>query len=238
MLDAQVNYNANVDYSMPAAAMITTMTDLFDAALQETGNEASLNVYFWRSVRQRILRRMAAVPLAGPASLLDLGFGIAGGFEAGAQSAARGPSNGPVLDRPLYMLPQTAGTTLDHAFVQSISEWAQSSLLMARMLHGLGIPYLHVLQPNQYFSEKAFTEEEKRVAISWGNGYATHVHEFYPRLLEEGKKLSAEGVDFVSAVGIFDNVSETIYADECCHFNAAGNLLLGQFIAEHIPVSP
>ena len=54
-------------------------------------------------------------------------------------------------------------------------------------------------------------------------------------MLEEGNKLVAAGADFASAVNIFDDVSDTIYTGDCCHFNAAGDLLLGRFIAEHIP---
>ena len=238
LLDTQVNHNAGVDYSMPSAGMISPITDLSDDALRQFGNNASLYVYFWRGVKEKILRRMTTVPLAGPASLLDLGFSLASRFEARAEKTVIGPSSGPASDRLLYLMPQVAGTTLDHAVELSIAEWARSSLLMARLCRGLGILYLHVLQPNQYSSKKVFTDEEKRVAISWGNGYAQRVHDSYPRMIEEGGKLVAAGVDFVSAADIFDNVKETIYTDECCHFNAAGSLLLGRLIAAHIPAKP
>ena len=54
-------------------------------------------------------------------------------------------------------------------------------------------------------------------------------------MVAAGEALTKEGVNFVSAVGIFDDVSDTIYTDECCHFGVAGNLLLGKFIVAHLP---
>ena len=222
---------------MRAATMISNITAMSHAALQETGYTAPLKFYLWRIVRARMLRYIGAVPLAGPAALFDLGFAIAGRFERRAQNEMPKPASDPADDHLLYMLPQAPGTTLDQTMSQTVDEWAQSSLLMAQTLHGLGISYLHILHPNQYFSKKVFTDEEERIAISLGNGYAQRIHETYPRMLEEGKKLAAAGVDFVSAVDIFDKESETIYTDECCHFNAPGNLLLGRFMAAHIPAS-
>jgi hypothetical protein len=106
---------------------------------------------------------------------------------------------------------------------------------MAGMLKALDIPYVHILPPNQYYSKKHFTPEEERVAIDWKNGSSMEGKSYYPMLLQEGKTLQSEGVDFLSAVDIFDDVKETIYTDTCCHFNVVGSLLLGKFIAEHIP---
>ncbi len=238
ILAAMANHNETVDYSMPFATLTKGIEDIFGPPLRDVSREKLLGVYFWRSVEEKLLRRMAAMPLAGPGMVLDLGFRLAGRFEYDAQREAAAPAGNSTLDSPLYLLPQRPGTTLQQAIERSIEEWKRSSLLMAHMLHGLGIPYLHVLHPNQYFSKKVFTDEEKRVAISWGNGLAAEVHDYYPRMIEEGGKLVAAGVNFASAADIFDNVKETIYTDECCHFNAVGSLLLGRFIAGHIPTKP
>ena len=235
ILQAMVNHNASIDESMPSWGQLSALVGLIDAGLQQTGNEASLDRYFWLGVQERILRRMARLPLAGPASLLDLGIRLAGRFEARALNAALEGTSRAMLDHPLFFLPETAGTTLDRALERSIAAWNESSFLMAQMLRGLGIPYLHVLQPNQYFSKKKFTDEENRIAISWGNGLAGQIHKYYPRMVAAGETLSKEGVDFVSAVDIFDDVGDTIYTDECCHFNVEGNLLLGKFIVAHLP---
>ena len=166
LLQAMVNHNAHIDDSMPSWGQLSALVGLIDAGLQQTGNEASLDRYVWQDVQGRILGRMARLPLAGPASLLDLGFRLAGRFGARALNATLEGTSGPMLDHPLFFLPETEGTTLDQALERSIAEWSESSFLMARMLRDLGIPYLHVLQPNQYFSKKKFTDEENRIAIS------------------------------------------------------------------------
>ena len=67
IFDAIINYNARVNHSMPSNGQLSALTGLIDAAIHETGNEAFLGVYFWRSVRERILRSLLDVPLAGPA---------------------------------------------------------------------------------------------------------------------------------------------------------------------------
>jgi len=40
------------------------------------------------------------------------------------------------------------------------------------------------------------------------------------------------GINVKSAVDIFDNVDERIYADSCCHYNQHGNEILADYIAE------
>jgi hypothetical protein len=35
----------------------------------------------------------------------------------------------------------------------------------------------------------------------------------------------------VSAIGLFDNVSDEVYSDNCCHYTARGETLFAQFIA-------
>jgi hypothetical protein len=235
ILQTMVNHGASIDESMPSWGQLSSLLELIEAGLQQAGGEASLDGYFWRGVQERIVRRMARLPLAGPALLLDLGFRLAGRFEARALSATLEDPGKRKLDQPLFLLRETAGATLDQALERSGEEWGRSSFLMAQMLRGLGIPYLHVLQPNQYFSKKKFTDEENRIAISWGNGLAGQVRNYYPRMIAEGEALTKEGVDFVSAADIFDDVSDTIYTDECCHFNVEGNLLLGKFIVAHLP---
>ena len=234
IVQTMVNHEAAVNESMPSWGQLSELVVLIEAGLQHTASEASLENLFWQRVQEKILRRMARLPLAGPASLLDLGFRLAGQFKARALSAAVGGSNKRMLDQPLFLLRETVGTTLDQAMERSIEEWGQSSFLMAQMLRGLGIPYLHVLQPNQYFSKKKFTDEENGVAINWDNRFVREIHKYYPRMIAEGEALTKEGVDFVSAVDIFDDVGDTIYTDECCHFNVEGNLLLGKFIVAHL----
>ena len=178
---------------------------------------------------------MSSVALAGPALLLELGADLAGRLEARAEKSALRLDPSAAIEQPVYILPQKPGTSPEQAVEESIAAWRRSSILMAGMLHSYGIPYLHVLQPNQYLSAKPFTEEEKRIALHWDQWWAQPMHDGYVRMLAKSPELTKAGVNFASAVGIYDNVRETIYTDDCCHTNREGLLLLGRFIAARIP---
>jgi hypothetical protein len=109
---------------------------------------------------------------------------------------------------------------------------------MARILRGLDIPYLQILQPNQYLSKKPFTEQERAIALAWDKWYAQPTHDGYLLLAAAGESLIKDGDDFVSALEIYDNVTEPLYADDCCHTNREGEVLLARFIAAHLPAMP
>ena len=107
-------------------------------------------------------------------------------------------------------------------------------MLMDSILRARGIPYLHVIQPNQYFSQKTFTDEERRVAISPDSPYAKNAGIGYPRLLEQIPAMQSQGVNTVSAVELFDATPQTVYADNSGHFNQFGNEIFAHFIADHM----
>ncbi len=60
------------------------------------------------------------------------------------------------------------------------------------------------------------------------------VQKGYPLLLRQFDVLKNRGVNINSAVSIFDDVQETLYIDNCCHFNELGHKILSDFIAQAI----
>ena len=105
-----------------------------------------------------------------------------------------------VLARPKGHSPQAQGPRLGEgvdATTRVVEVWQRSSLQMARLCGGLGIPYFHFLQPNQYVPDsKPMDEAERRVA--WRDDSPMHrpVAEGYARLRAAGAELAAEGVAF------------------------------------------
>ena len=117
--------------------------------------------------------------------------------------------------------------------------WARSSLLMHEMLAARGAVYVHVLQPNQYFSARRFSAEEAAIALSEASPYKRSVEEGYPRLVTAGQsELKAKNVRFVDATHVFDREPVPVYMDNCCHYTRAGNDALARFIAARILEAP
>lgn len=117
-----------------------------------------------------------------------------------------------------------------------VSLWSKCSTIMNRSLaaqNGEG-RYFHFLQPNQYYSKKIFTKDEQKNALDHQGPYSFLVKKGYPVLQQELEVLRKNNVNTFSAVEIFDKVKETVYIDNCCHFNRLGNEIFADFIAEAI----
>ena len=116
-----------------------------------------------------------------------------------------------------------------------VSSWFNGSLAMAGMAHSFGVPYLHVLQPNQYFTRAHFTEEQR---VKYLNLSYPPVKDLVPahyrRYLERAREFPPHGVDFFDATGIFDDQDGSVFWDHCCHFSEAGNRILVPALAKRI----
>ena len=122
-------------------------------------------------------------------------------------------------------------------FADIAAEWAQSSLMMHTMLRDRGVPYIHVLQPNQYFTTRRFGEAERRIALNAGSPFKGGAEQGYPALIEASRAL--EGKEpFFNAVGIFDQEASPAYIDDCCHYTLAGNRRLADFVSTSILRAP
>jgi hypothetical protein len=88
-----------------------------------------------------------------------------------------------------------------------------------------------VLQPNQYYSTRAFSDEEKQVALNTGSPFKAGAQRGYPYL---EKMLEPRGLN---AVHIFDHERAPVYFDDCCHYTVTGNRLLADFIARAVIAS-
>jgi hypothetical protein len=115
-----------------------------------------------------------------------------------------------------------------------VTLWYRTSFIMSSVMTARGGRYFHFLQPNQYYAKKTFTEKEQETALDHQLAYSFLVKKGYPVLQKAVQALKTNHVNAFSAVGIFDNVKETVYIDKCCHFNRLGNELFADFIAHSI----
>ncbi len=132
--------------------------------------------------------------------------------------------------------PQQTGPPISFAddetmYLEYAEVWARSSLEMALLCAGYGIHYFHFLQPSQYLpGSKTLTAEERETAYDPNVADNQRVATAYPILIERGRDLRTQGVEFVDLTMLFRDEPRSVYGDTCCHFNALGN----QRVAEEI----
>jgi hypothetical protein len=112
--------------------------------------------------------------------------------------------------------------------------WTRASILMHQMLSARGARYVHVLQPNQYFTTRAFSPAEAAVALVADSPFKRGAEQGYPaleRAVASGE-LARAGVAFVDGVHLFDAEPAPVYIDNCCHYTRRGYELLAEAIAK------
>ena len=73
--------------------------------------------------------------------------------------------------------------------------------------------------------------EERRSAYREDQPYRVGAEKGYPLLEREGRRLIEAGVRFSDLSGAFVGRTETLYIDDCCHFNELGNRLIAERVA-------
>ena len=113
------------------------------------------------------------------------------------------------------------------------NDWTRASLLMHDLLAARGVPYLHVLQPNQYFTRRTFSDAEARVALNKDTPFKRSVENGYPAL-ERAAAMLAEKEQFVDGTTALDREPGPVYEDDCCHYTDRGYEVLADLIAERV----
>ena len=114
--------------------------------------------------------------------------------------------------------------------------WIRASVQMAQMLAPRGARYVHVLQPNQYFTTRSFALGEAAVALAADSPFksgAEHGYPFLERALASGELARAGGIA-VDGVHLFDAERTPVYIDNCCHYTRRGYELLADAIAQAV----
>ena len=103
-------------------------------------------------------------------------------------------------------------------------QWSESVRLMWQMLESRSIPFLEILQPNQwYFARERY---QPRQMDEFSKEIAQAVPIGYPFLLKRIPELQRAGVTVLDETRLFHDQSSTIYSDDCCHFTPKGNEMI------------
>ena len=114
--------------------------------------------------------------------------------------------------------------------------WYRGSLALARLAELSGAEYYHFLQPNQYVpNSKPLSATELEHHYTPGDRYGPFVAEGYPPLLWAfSRDLQSQGINYFDLTRIFADRRETLYRDDCCHFNDHGSELLAAAMVERL----
>ncbi len=231
-----VDAQNNLDISMPSASHFIPLINLIDKG----------------SLTPQRLESLAAI--ARYQSRLDAVAGLLNRNRSAAIDAVGSGYRTWLMNRydtqvrTFDSLPSTPGSSLIAAipptqerkgpmlFEEIARNWAAASLLMHSMLAAKSIPYVHVLQPNQYHhTARTFSPEESAVALSQESAFKAGVEQGYPALLAEASSQDlAARAGFVDATRSFDAEPAPVYIDNCCHYTRVGYLKLADVVARGI----
>jgi hypothetical protein len=232
-----INNQQRLDISMPSASHLIPLINLIDKGSLTPERLESLSAIARYKSR---LDDVAVLLNRNRSAAIDLGLGgyrtwLMGRYERELRTLDGLPS--PLPGNSLIgAIPPTAERNGDMLFQEIGRNWAQASLLMHSMLAAREVPYVHVLQPNQYHhTSRTFSAEESVVAISADSGFKPGVEKGYPALLGEASSQDlATRAGFFDGTRIFDAEPEAVYIDNCCHYTRVGYLRLADFVARAI----
>lgn len=225
---ARLNFASGVSSAMPSVQHMAPLARIAGAAGQDGDLERLAELH-------RVKRTLAKVAADKQRSVLAVGF-LAREFQerllnrrydelVRSLAEVRSESSLVVLT-PAPVRPEADPDG------EAVELWEQSSCLIRDTLGARGIGYLHVVQPNQYFSRRKFGADEAKIALNMDSPYRKAIETGYPKLLERIPALRAHGVRVLDATSLFDEAKEPVYSDDCCHYNQRGNDRLAQAIAE------
>jgi len=189
------------------AATLRTRVTAWD--LESRTSRLALHVMLAQALRERSRRELAALE----------------------ERITKAPPQSVELAMPL----RQATPDEQRTYAKDIADlWLRSSIEMRALADAYGIPYSHVLQPNQYFDNAQFTEEERRRHLDLKSPPLSElVPMVYGEYLRRENALAAAGVTFIDASHLFDGKGD-VWIDDCCHFNERGNIQMAEFIATRI----
>lgn len=223
------NIQQATDFTMPSVHMLHPLWRSADNEALTAGNTGA---HFLHVLAIRSRDSIQALRADNKSAFAELVLRLAMlASDATAQSTLQRLLETPAdAKKDIYVLPSATPGRRD---VHDLADyWRDCSVLMEKFSRAINAHYLHVLQPHPHFGSKQMTKEEND-RIQRSHPYSRAVAEGYPLLLDRIDDLRRAGVHVVSAHAIFDDVSETVYAD-LAHPNVRGAELLARFLAKTI----
>lgn len=233
---SRVNDEAGLDMSMPSAMHLEGLRTLIDGATLTSEKLQSLAAIEGHRQRMnlvgaRLNRAWSAVMYVALERYYRI---VEGRYQAERVRFAALPSAG-VDGSALHVTPRIDRGDRGAFFDDVARLWLRSSEVMRDALARDGTAYVHVLQPNQYFSRRRFSPEERAVAINPASPFKPGAEQGYPKLLAALVRSASAGSSPVfDATRLFDDERALVYVDDCCHYTQRGNDLLADFVLRSV----
>jgi hypothetical protein len=231
-----LNEQRGLDSSMPSVMHLEPLINLVDRATLTPGKLASLTaIETYKTRVNRLAERLKTTRLASVNFVLDrLHRSARHSYQTELGRFNNLPSNTSATSLILATRPVKAGEGT--AVFDTIARaWVTASLSMHALLTARGIPYVHVLQPNQYSTRRRFGADEAKVALSDASPFKRGAEHGYPALLAAAASAQlTKTVAFLDGTAIFDREPTAVYIDDCCHYTLRGNQLLADYIANGV----
>jgi hypothetical protein len=233
---SKVNDEAGLDMSMPSAMHLEGLRNLIDGATMTSEKLQSLAAI--EGHRQRMNTVAARLNRTWSAAMFVVLEGyyrvVEGRYQAERVTFAALPSAA-TQGSAVHVTPRIDRGEPGRFFDDVAQLWLRSSDVMRDALAKQGTAYVHVLQPNQYFSQRRFTEEERKVAINPASPFKPGAELGYPKLLAAlGGSVTGRGSPVFDATRLFDDERAPVYVDDCCHYSLRGNELLADFVVRSV----
>ena len=233
---AYMNYQHGIESSMPSDFILLPMVKLATGDLSKDELELTLAIL---KEKEDLANSTSSLAAASTATAYELAWlrsrYLIRGYRENIVKldqlrVAKGRS-----EQTFMQIPAGPTISADEALKQMAGRWSASSLMMKHLLDQRNIPYFQFIQPNQYAeTRRVFSEKEKAIAFNENSAFKPGAEKGYPLLLEELGKLRQAGLNAFNAVNIFDDVSEPVYSDNCCHYNEGGSAIFSKYVARTI----
>ena len=228
-----LNDAQGVDVSMPSVMHLDGLRALIDGATLTAEKVQSLAAIDGHRQRMNaVAARLSRTPFASVFVVLERYYRfVEARYQAERARFASLPSAGAAGQSALFVTPPIARGEKP-LFDEIAGLWLRGSIAMHDALAAQGVPYVHVLQPNQYVGGRRFGAEEARIALNPDSPFKRGAEHGYPRLTAALRALPAPagGLQIVDATHAFDTEPAPVYVDDCCHYTARGNEILADVV--------
>jgi hypothetical protein len=234
-----LNDQRGLDVSMPSAMHLEPLIDLIDRVSLTPDKLRSLNaIEEYKARANRLVSRLATTRSAALHFVLDRLYRSARrSYQEELGRFSNLPSNPSATSLILATRPVKTRTEAT-LFEDIAGGWIRSSMSMKALLDARAIPYVQVLQPNQYHTTRRFSADEAKIALNAASPFKPGVERGYPALLGAAQTAQlSKAMTFLDATHIFDTEPSPVYIDDCCHYTLRGNQLLADFIAKGVLAS-